>query len=127
MKLSFSYWIQDGRRQLVCKSDLDVDGRVSPIASLLCDDGGLDFGTFLGWIDEGLKTVASVLDGERDQADWDCEHWGALIRKDETRVYWFLDESHGEVIATDKLQYILKAWRDYLASATTSDAVIEVN
>jgi len=89
---------------------------VDPICCLLMDDGGIPYNETLSWIQDGLKEINSVLNGEQLSSSWSREAWEASFTKSLSKIYSLYDESCFEEISTKDLKEILNAWCEFLTS-----------
>jgi hypothetical protein len=114
MKLTFSWSHAAGSfDRPTCESDQPPVQGANPIAHVLSDDGGLDPGTTLGWIEEGLRRTQNALNGAGPSA-WGREAWGARIDERETVAYSLLDPTCEERLPTPAFLLALHEWLEFL-------------
>jgi hypothetical protein len=115
MVISFSWRVFGGRAKPIASYAGPTSGPSEPLPCLLVDDGGLDVGTTLRWIDEGIALVrgASLASGAQS---WDRETWGAKIAPRSVVIYSLHDESVSEEVSTDAFLEVLTQWRVFITA-----------
>ena len=126
MKLTFFWEITPPDAVAFCSSDSLVSNGVSPLASILMDDGGIDLETSSQWIKEGIARASAIIAGSQASSNWSREAWGAELQSQKTIVYSLYDETCKETISTEDFLNTLSKWLDFVSAGPIS-SVVELN
>jgi hypothetical protein len=129
MKLTFSWSENPTGKQPICSSDVVDSSGLSPLCSILMDDGGVDLKTSVAWLKEGVACTDAVISGAaKDRADWDRESWGSSVTSVDTTIYSMPDEHCTQTVSTADFRQALIEWLHFVeASNGAHQATVELN
>ena len=114
MKINF-FWENDGSfKGPNVKTDVFAKDNIDILQALLTDDGGLSRSSYIKIVDDGIKGIESVKNGELEKFDWDRECWSAEIKRNGVKLVSLYDESYFFIISFNDFEKALKGWKDFI-------------
>jgi len=119
MKIEFS-WNRNGHLHPFCSTQ-DTSRKAQILTALLNDDGGISLPETLNWLLEGIRRIDRVKNQEVDTLDWDRETFGALISKQNVKIYSLYSDTYNENLSFRLFEEALRAWADFIKSTPSID------
>lgn len=131
MKLKFYWYISEAFKDDILRPACTVVDSTSELdeclANYLMDDGGQTYLNTISWLDEGIKKMDSIKNGEADIIDWSRNAWGAEISSVEAKIYSLYDENYFEIVSLNAFEKALLSWKEFLQLKPHVDNSLEID
>ena len=126
MNVSFS-WVQTGDGlSPTCNSDVVNEDGVSPLCSLLTDDGGQRYLDTVPWLDEGMNRINSVRNSGVGKADWSRDAWGVELTNEQAKIYSLQDENYFQIVGIKSFEIALSKWKNFIQLKPEFGMILEL-
>jgi len=116
MRIIFSWKLEAERYTPQSHSDTINSDGFCLIDCILMDDGGLPYEDTISWLNEGIKSVESVILGECESSEWIREAWGSIFSNDRAKIYSLYQEDYCQTFSLQVFLEILSEWVIFLES-----------